>query len=84
VVFNDAPFHVWPFFRWDAIVRLTWTLYWLPGISVLKKCAHDDHPSDLILLIHITGKVFRKALALLVIGTDILGGQYRANGWKDQ
>ena len=25
VVFNDASYHVGPFFRWDAIVRLTWT-----------------------------------------------------------
>jgi hypothetical protein len=25
VVFNDAADHVWPFFRWDAMVRLTWT-----------------------------------------------------------
>jgi hypothetical protein len=25
VVFNDAAYHVRPFFRWDAIVRLTWT-----------------------------------------------------------
>jgi hypothetical protein len=25
VVFNDAAYHVWPFFRRDAMVRLTWT-----------------------------------------------------------
>jgi len=25
VVFNDAPYHIRPFFRWDAMVRLTWT-----------------------------------------------------------
>ena len=24
-VFTDAAYHVWPFFRWDAMVRLTWT-----------------------------------------------------------
>jgi hypothetical protein len=66
--------------RWGAkiFVRL------LPVLPVLatwdirsKKCAHDDHPSDLILLIHITGKVFHKALYLFVIGTDIPGSQYR-------
>lgn len=25
VIFNDPPYHVWPFFHWDAMVRLTWT-----------------------------------------------------------
>jgi hypothetical protein len=25
VVFNDTSYHVRPFFRWDAMVRLTWT-----------------------------------------------------------
>ena len=25
VVFNDTADHVGPFFRWDAMVRLTWT-----------------------------------------------------------
>ena len=25
VLFNDAAYHVGPCFRWDAIVRLTWT-----------------------------------------------------------
>ncbi len=25
VVFNDAPYHIRPFFRWDAMVRLTRT-----------------------------------------------------------
>ena len=25
VVFHDTAYHVRPFFRWDAIVRLTWT-----------------------------------------------------------
>jgi len=25
VVFHDTAYHVGPFFRWDAIARLTWT-----------------------------------------------------------
>jgi len=25
VVFHDTVYHVGPFFRWDAIMRLTWT-----------------------------------------------------------
>ena len=25
VVFNDTSYYMGPFFRWDAIVRLTWT-----------------------------------------------------------
>ena len=25
VVFNDMAYHIRPYFRWDAIVRLTWT-----------------------------------------------------------
>jgi len=25
VVFHDTAYHVGPFFRWDAIMRLTWT-----------------------------------------------------------
>ena len=25
VVLNDTAYHIGPFFRWDAIVRLTWT-----------------------------------------------------------
>jgi hypothetical protein len=31
VVFNDTAYHVWPFFRWDAMVRLTWTRMLLGG-----------------------------------------------------
>ena len=25
VVFHDAAYHFWPFFRWDTMLRLTWT-----------------------------------------------------------
>lgn len=25
VFVNEAPYHIGPFFRWDAMVRLTWT-----------------------------------------------------------
>jgi hypothetical protein len=31
VVFTDAVYHVWPFFRWDAMMRLTWTRMLLGG-----------------------------------------------------
>ena len=31
VVFNDTAHHVGPFFRWDAMLRLTWTRILLSG-----------------------------------------------------
>jgi hypothetical protein len=42
-------------------------LDWLLRVSVSKKALINDHHSDLFLLIHITGKVFHKALSLLVL-----------------
>ncbi len=31
VVLKDTAHHLWPFFRWDAMVRLTWTWMLLCG-----------------------------------------------------
>jgi hypothetical protein len=31
VILTDTAHHIWPFFRWDAIVRLTWTRMLLCG-----------------------------------------------------
>jgi hypothetical protein len=31
VVFNDTAHHVWPFFKWDGMVRLIWTWMLLFG-----------------------------------------------------
>ena len=31
VVFHDTSYHVRPFFRWDAVLRLTWTWTLLCG-----------------------------------------------------
>ena len=40
VVFNDASYHVGPFFRWDAIVRPTWTWMLLCGHDRGKTAKH--------------------------------------------
>ena len=31
VMLTDTAHHVWPFFRWDAMMRLTWTRVLLCG-----------------------------------------------------
>ena len=40
VVFTDTAHHVRPFFRWDAMMRLTWTRALLCGNDLGKTAKH--------------------------------------------